>query len=203
MGIQRCFLVQCIPGNCHIQPTDNVRSIHEINRFTIFLFLRIGQTSTGTTSMVSFAKRLRAENTEKSAAHLFTVAILFARFGGHTENSYAHRHRTRSVQEVWGSRSTQLSVGHSIHILGAIHKFARLLAVDHIVCIGRRIHLCWHFTAFCVGGRSHSVQFNGHTHPTTWHHDILEHQIVGHSSGYTRTERWTVGLFHRSRFIGE
>lgn len=152
--------------------------------------------------MVSFTKRLRAKNSEKFAARILTAAVLFARFGRHSENSHSHRYGSRYLQEIRSSWSAKLSVWHPIHILGTIYQSTHLLVVDHFVCIGRGIHLCWDSPALSLGSCSHHLQFSGHVDTTTWRYDIFEHQIISHSRRYSGAEHWPLRVFHRTHFTG-
>lgn len=152
--------------------------------------------------MVSFTKRLRAQNPEKFATCILTAAVLFARFGRHSKNPHSNRYGSRSLQEIWGPRSAKLSVWHSIHILGTIHQSTHLLAVDHFVCIGRGIHLRWNSPALSLGRCSHHLQFGGHINTTTWRYDIFEHKIISYSRRYFGAEHWALRVFHRAHFTG-
>lgn len=152
--------------------------------------------------MVSFTKRLWAKNTEKSAARILTAAVLSSRFGWHAENSHSNRYGSRSLQEIRSSWSAKLSIGHSFHILGTIYQSTHLLAVDHFVCVGRGIHLCWNSFALGLGSCSHHLQFGGHVDTTTWRYDIFEHQAISYSRRYSGAERWPLRVFHRTHFTG-
>lgn len=153
--------------------------------------------------MVSFARRLRAENSKKFTAHIYTAAVLFTRTNWYTRNSNIDQYCARIVPEIRKSWPAQLSIGDSVHFLGTIYGSTIVLIADHTVRAVRNIHLRRPSAVVRLGSRANCFQCCCRSHTISRSNDINGCETVSHTSCCHGTECRPICMLYHTCFSGE